>query len=259
MALRVLPRCKYGETSCDRQEDCPEGFKGGDIWMDALRYAADNGADVVNASLGSPQEFFPVRKSPYAIDTLEYMRSRGVLLVHSAGNEAYDNDTTSTVRWNDDKDNVIEVAASDRADNLASFSSYGRQSVDVSAPGIGILSTVPGGGYGWSDGTSMAAPHVAGAAAFLLSKAPQLSPLEVKDLLIETSDYVPKLASRSVSRGRINLGSAVASLVPDWLLVKPQNFLLDPGEELSVSFTISTQGLPAGDYQSDVLLRFSGD
>jgi hypothetical protein len=105
----------------------------------------------------------------------------------------------------------------------------------------------------------MAAPHVAGAAAFLLYKSPQLTSLEIRDLLIQTSDYVPALATRSLSRGRINLGSAVASLVPDWLLVKPRNFSLDPGEAISVSFTISTQGLPAGDYQSDVLLRFSGE
>ena len=79
--------------------------------------------------------------------------------------------------------------------------------------------------------------------------------LEVKDLLIETSDYVPKLASRSVSRGRINLGSAVASLIPDWLPEAPKIVRSRRGD--FGIFHISTQGLPAGDYQSDVLLRFS--
>ena len=70
MALRCCLDANTESPRSDRQEDCPEAFKG-DIWMDALRYAADNGADVVNASLGSPQQFFPVRKSLYAIDTLE--------------------------------------------------------------------------------------------------------------------------------------------------------------------------------------------
>ena len=259
MALRVLPRCKTGDTSCDRRLDCPELFlQGKDIFMHALRYAADNGAKVVNASLGYKKEYLPVPKAASDTRTLEYLRSRGVLLVHSAGNAENNNDVVNALTWDDDLDNVIEVAASDRGDNLAYFSSYGSRLVHVAAPGVGILSAIPGNSYGWKDGTSMAAPHVAGAAALLLAKAPELSPSEIRSLLIETSDIVQSLRSRSLSQGRINLGAAVASLIPEWLLLKAREYTLLPGEEVEVTFDVTTQGLPAGDYESSLLVKVFG-
>ncbi|MGB0904001.1 MAG: S8 family serine peptidase, partial [Mangrovicoccus sp.] len=109
-----------------------------------------------------------------------------------------------------DLDNLIAVAATDHNDDLAFFSNYGTVSVDVAAPGQNILSTVDGGGYAYYSGTSMAAPHVAAIAALMLEQNPTMSPLQIRDRLIETSDIRSDLANSTVSGGRVNAGEAVA-------------------------------------------------
>ncbi|MFX8988233.1 S8 family serine peptidase, partial [Acinetobacter baumannii] len=83
-------------------------------------------------------------------------------------------------------------AASDANDNKAGFSSYGKTSVDLAAPGVGILSTILNSGYGFKSGTSMATPHVAGVAVYLLSLNPNLTTQQLKDTLMSTVDPLPQ-------------------------------------------------------------------
>lgn len=163
----------------------------------AIRYAVDNGAKIINMSFGkglSPEK-------NWVDDAVKYAASKGVLLVHAAGNSAEDVDTTDNfpnpVFRNDGKraTNWITVGASGdpKAGGIvASFSNYGKKEVDVFAPGVQIYSSLPGGNkYGNLDGTSMASPVVAGLAAFVLSYYPNLTPQQLK-YVIEKSAGKPE-------------------------------------------------------------------
>jgi len=164
----------------------------------AIRYAVDNGAKVVNMSFGkgfSPQK-------DWVDDAVRYAQSKGVLLVHAAGNDAADVDTAwnfpTPVYKSDGKraSNWITVGASgdpQLGGLAASFSNYGKKEVDVFAPGVKIYSTIPGGNtYGEAQGTSMASPVVAGVAALILEYYPNLSAEQVK-YVIEKSATKPDL------------------------------------------------------------------
>lgn len=161
----------------------------------AIRYAVDNGAKVINMSFG--KGYSPQKK--WVDDAVRYAESKGVLLVHAAGNDAKNLDTTfnyPTPLLLDGKrpDNWITVGASGdpKAGGLtASFSNYGKNEVDVFAPGVKIYATVPGGNtYQNLQGTSMASPVVAGLAAFILEYYPDLSAAQVK-MVIEKSAKNP--------------------------------------------------------------------
>jgi len=166
----------------------------------AIRYAVDNGARVINMSFG--KNLSPEKK--WVDSAVKYAEGKGVLLVHAAGNDNADVDTTDNfpnpniLHSNYTASNWITVGAS--SDPLAepgfksytaSFSNYGKQEVDVFAPGTRIYSTLPGGkNYGNLQGTSMAAPVVTGLAAFILEYYPSLSPQQVK-YCIEHSAVAP--------------------------------------------------------------------
>src|SRR5215204_2063964 len=162
----------------------------------AIRYAVDNGAKVVNMSFG--KDFSPEKK--WVDDAVKYAESKGVLLVHAAGNDGKNIDTADNfpnanlVATKSKATNWITVGASGdpKAGGItANFSNYGKEQVDVFAPGVKIYSTIPGGNtYGNAQGTSMASPVVAGTAAFLLSYFPYLTPQQVK-YCIEKSAQVP--------------------------------------------------------------------
>jgi cell wall-associated protease len=152
----------------------------------AIRYAVDNGARIINMSFG--KGFSPQKK--WVDDAVRYAQSKGVLLVHAAGNDGNNIDTTENFPnpvFVDTKmraPNFITVGASGDPKNgglAANFSNYGKNEVDVFAPGVKIYSTVPGGNtYGFAQGTSMASPVVAGVAALILSYYPDLTPEQVK-------------------------------------------------------------------------------
>ena len=161
----------------------------------AIRYAVDNGAQVINMSFG--KGFSPEKK--WVDEAVKYAESKGVLMVHAAGNDAKNLDTTfnyPTPQLLDGTkpNNWITVGASGdpKAGGLtANFSNYGKNEVDVFAPGVKIYSTVPGGNtYQNLQGTSMASPVVAGLAAFLLEYYPNLSAAQVK-MVIEKSSQKP--------------------------------------------------------------------
>ena len=172
----------------------------------AIRYAVDNGAKVINMSFG--KDFSPQKK--WVDEAVKYAEEKGVLLVHAAGNDARNIDTTdnfpNAVMKADGKkaSNWITVGASGdpKAGGItASFSNFGKDQVDVFAPGVKIYSTIPGGNtYGNAQGTSMASPVVAGTAAFLLQYFPYLTPQQVK-YCIEKSAVVPEMKVRTPGTG----------------------------------------------------------
>ncbi len=159
----------------------------------AIRYAVDNGARIVNMSFG--KDFSPQKE--WVDDAVKYAESKNVLLVHAAGNDGKDLDSADNfpnANLGDSGEkakNWITVGASGdkNAGGLtASFSNYGKQEVDVFAPGVKIYSTIPGGNsYGNAQGTSMASPVVAGTAAFLLSYFPDLTAEQLKYCIEESA------------------------------------------------------------------------
>ncbi|GAB5418711.1 MAG: S8 family peptidase [Crocinitomicaceae bacterium] len=159
----------------------------------AIRYAVDNGAMVINMSFG--KAYSPNAKEVY--EAFAYADSKGVLLVHAAGNDHKDIDEesnfpTSMYDFQDKKlDHFLTIGASTRylkEDMLpAPFSNYAATGVDVFAPGMEILNTVPQSEYQELQGTSMACPMVTGAAAFLKSYFPKMSMKDIKDVLLESS------------------------------------------------------------------------
>jgi subtilisin family serine protease len=192
----------------------------------AIRYAVDNGAKVINMSFG--KSFSPEKN--WVDEAVKYAETKGVLLVHAAGNDASNVDSVDNfpnpvfIKDKNRASNWITVGAS--SDPLAepgfksltaSFSNYGKSEVDVFAPGTKIYSTIPGGNtYGNAQGTSMASPVVAGVAAFLMSYYPTLTPQQIKAAIeksavspdttvkIPGTDEEVELAEISKSGGMLN-------------------------------------------------------
>ncbi|WP_435623990.1 S8 family peptidase [Flagellimonas sp.] len=159
----------------------------------AIRYAADNGAKIINCSFG--KSFSP--NAEWVYDAIKYAASKDVLIVHAAGNDGNDLDNPENPNYpNDHKyagseisNNVITVGALTSkygSEMVAGFSNYGAQNVDVFAPGAKVYSTMPNNSYDFQGGTSMAAPAVAGIAALVRSYYPQLSASQVKQILMES-------------------------------------------------------------------------
>ncbi|MDQ4122743.1 MAG: S8 family serine peptidase [Acidobacteriota bacterium] len=142
-------------------------------------------------------------------DAIDAAGRADILNVFAAGNDNFNNDQTPTYPSAYNSPSIIAVAASDQNDNKASFSSYGATAVDVAAPGVGIWSTILNQGYGSKSGTSMATPHVAGAAALLAAAHPSLSAASLKATLLNTVDVLPQWSGRVLTGGRINVASAI--------------------------------------------------
>ncbi|HWI91271.1 MAG TPA: S8 family peptidase [Flavisolibacter sp.] len=158
----------------------------------AIRYAVDNGARVINMSFG--KSYSPQKQ--WVDDAVKYAESKGVLLVHAAGNDAKNLDSdynfpTPKLLDGTKPTNFLTIGASGDPGNgglAANFSNYGKKEVDVFAPGVNIYSTIPGGNtYGNASGTSMASPVTAGVAAFLLEYYPKLTPQQLKTVLEKSS------------------------------------------------------------------------
>jgi subtilisin family serine protease len=183
-----------------------------------LRYAIDMGARVVNASLATDEY------SQALADAVAAADEAGVLVVAAAGNTATNNDSWPRYPASLPLPNVIGVAATTSADELASFSNFGPGSVLLGAPGAGIVSTVPAtgnvccrdpSGYKALDGTSKAAAFVSGTAALLLAQDSTRTPAQLKRLLWTTTDRVPGLAGRVASGGRLNAARALSCVPGD--------------------------------------------
>lgn len=182
MAVRVVP------NGDERDKDVANG----------IRYAVDNGAKIINMSFG--KSYSPFKR--VVDEAVKYAESKGVLLVHAAGNSNANNDTEPNFPNRKNKvegiefSNWLEIGASSFEKGLslpADFSNYGKSSVDFFAPGVDILSTTPDNSYDTYSGTSMASPTVAGVAALVLSYDSSLDASALRSLLIDTSRRYPKL------------------------------------------------------------------
>ena len=138
-------------------------------------------------------------------DAIDAAASRNILFVAAAGNSGLNTDNSTYYPCGYDSANVMSIAATDHNDNIASFSNYGVTSVDMGAPGVSILSTTPNSGYRFFSGTSMATPHVSGAAALLKSVSPSMSYADMKYALMYKGDSISSLSGKTVSGNRLNI------------------------------------------------------
>jgi cell wall-associated protease len=211
----------------------PDGDEYDKDVANAIRYAVDNGARIINMSFG--KGYSP--NKDYVDEAVKYAETKGVLLVHAAGNASTDideNNNFPTKKYlkKGFASNWLEVGASGWGEDdklAASFSNYGDQAVDVFAPGVQIYSTAPANEYKNAQGTSMASPVTAGVAALLLSYYPHLSATDVKDIIMQSSRKFDGLkvlkpgsdaelvdfASLSISGGIVNAYEAV-KLAETW-------------------------------------------
>ena len=192
----------------------------------AIYYAVDNGANIVNMSFG--KSFSPQKE---IVDkAVRYAEKKGVLLIHAAGNDAEDIDVEKNYPsriYADGKEakNWMEIGASSSGKNedlVGSFSNYGKKSVSLFAPGVGIYSTVPGDKYKDESGTSMASPTTAGVAALLMSYFPELTAEQVKTILMNSSRKFDGLKVQKPNGDRVNFNqlSITGGLVNAYEAVK---------------------------------------
>lgn len=196
----------------------------------ALAYAAKMGARITSNSYGG--EYNQAERDAFANTPL--------LHICAAGNESNDNDASPHYPkerpvgypGNYEYDHIISVAATDARDRLANFSNYGPKNVDLAAPGVSTLSTVPGGKYDTKSGTSMACPHVAGVAGLIATMYPDASNEVIRTRLLANVDKIPNLKERVGTGGRLNAFKAleqdeIAPDAPSKLEVKPDGAWLD--------------------------------
>lgn len=179
-----------------------------------------------------------------AIDEAEAL---DILFVAAAGNSGTDNDVSPHYPANYSQDIVVSVAASNHNDDLAYFSNYGATSVDLAAPGESILSTLPGETYGTYNGTSMATPHVAGAAILALADDPNQTAMGLKAQLLALGDSDTSFQGGTVSGRRLNIGNVIGCVpgVPTMSIVSPQqNGNLVLNQETVVSARLIDCGSP---------------
>ena len=195
----------------------------------AIRYAVDNGAKVINGSFG--KSYSPHKQ--WVFDAIKYAEKKDVLFVHASGNDGYDIDLKENTNFpNDSEDNQIEFAKNvltvGALNNtygetvVAPFSNYGKNNVDVYAPGMEIYASVPNNKYKYEQGTSMASPNAAGVAALVRSYYPKLSAKQVKQILMDSGTPLPA----SVELGEKNEKKSATDTSKSGKMVNAYNALI---------------------------------
>ncbi|MFA5506383.1 MAG: S8 family peptidase [Vulcanimicrobiota bacterium] len=175
-----------------------------------IQYATKMGARITSNSWGGGASNKGIEQA---------FADSSALHIMAAGNSGSNNDARPHYPSSYEGDHIIAVAATDHNDNLARFSCYGATSVDIAAPGVNILSTVNGGGYKSYSGTSMATPHVAGAALLVADANPGINNADLRERLLGSADAKDQLAGKVVTGGRLNVAGAIA---------QPENDTLPP-------------------------------
>jgi len=172
----------------------------------AIDYAVSRGAKILSNSWGGKGDD---GTNGALKDAVQRASNAGVLFVAAAGNDGTDNDSSPVFPAAYNLENMVTVAATNENDGMAFFSNRGVKSVHVGAPGTNVYSTVPGNKYAKLSGTSMACPHVAGAAALVWSQFPNADYKEIKRRLMDSGDAISALNGKTISGKRINVESAL--------------------------------------------------
>jgi len=223
---------------------------------EGIEYAVENGAKVLSNSWGGPTHVQALK------DAIDGADANGVIFVAAVGNDyGNNNDSNPVYPCSYDCNNIISVMATDHTDEVAYYSNYGPTSVDIGAPGgetnysedEGILSTIPYEGYAFYQGTSMAAPHVAGACALVWAARPNFTYLQVKDAIMQSADPLASLDGLCVSGGRLNLYNAVKykAPFPDLILEKDDDVgdsnCVGPGDYITYTISYDANGTDVND------------
>jgi len=172
--------------------------------VQAIDFAVERGAHIINASWGGPAHSTVLR------DAIKRAGEAGILFVAAAGNTGKDFTEAPFYPAAYNLNNIIAVASTDATDRLSSFSGYSKSRVHIAAPGSMILSTLPGGEYGELSGTSMAAPMVAGAAALLLAEHPENTFAQIRNRIL-SGDKLKNLSTLVSTGARLNVWKALTS------------------------------------------------
>lgn len=186
------------------------GFGNTNDAIEAINYAIDRkksgvNVRVISASWGSTM------RSRALSDAIAAAGEAGILFVAAAGNDGTNNDRRPHFPSNYDLPNVISVAATDHNDELASFSNFGVKTVHIAAPGKDILSTWLKSRYREASGTSMATPYVAGVAALIVAREPDISMADLRKRILDSADKIPSLDGKVASGGRLCAANALAA------------------------------------------------
>lgn len=175
----------------------------------AIDYATMMNVDLMSNSWGGGG------RSQALLDAIQRASDKGIIFTAAAGNSSSNNDASPSYPASYDTPNMVAVAATTAQNGLASFSSYGRNSVHIGAPGHNILSTVNGGGYDVYSGTSMATPHVSGVLGLLLAKEGRMSHTALRERLTLTSVPVAALRGKTQTAGRIDAYNLLTDVRPE--------------------------------------------
>lgn len=222
MALKFLAANGSGSTSAA---------------VTCINYAVSKGAHILSNSWGGGGFSSALR------DAITTANQRGILFVAAAGNSGTDNDVNPSYPANYDVANVVSVAATDRRNTLASFSNYGRDSVDLGAPGVEIYSCTAASNtsYDVFNGTSMATPHVAGVAALVKARFPTATASEIKSKILGTVTPLASLAGRTLTGGLLNADAAVRAAADGVLEINasPAALPLPAGESVLMRVSVT--------------------
>lgn len=185
--------------------------------LKAIDYATKMGAKVMSNSWGGGGF------SQTLFDSIKRSNEAGAIFIAAAGNESNNNDTTPSYPATYDVPNIISVAAIDNQGAKASFSSYGKRTVHIGAPGVNIYSSTGGAYDSWS-GTSMATPHVSGVAALVWANEPNLTAIELKQRLLQTARPISGLKGKTKTGGLVNAYLALTNKMPEPDINDPANW-----------------------------------
>jgi subtilisin family serine protease len=197
--IEIMP-VRYYDVTADGSVNLSNTIK-------SLNYAIDHGAQIINYSGGGPEY------SEDEFQAIKRAQDKGILVVAAAGNDHKDTDLSDNRYYpaayeGKGLKNIITVASINNKNELLASSNWGHKSVDVAAPGQDILSTLPGGRYGKMSGTSQAAAFVSGVAAEVLSRYPDISPVQIKDFIVKHVTQINSLHGKTISGGKVEEISA---------------------------------------------------
>jgi len=213
-----------------------EGSGTTDDAAEAIIYAAKMGIKVLSNSWGGGDNSRTLQ------DAIQFAHDNGVLFLAAAGNESSNTDATANYPSNYTVPNVVSVASSDRNEALSSFSNFGRRTVDLAAPGSSILSAQPLSRYQLLSGTSMATPHVAGAAALIWAQYPSLTMHQVLVRLLGSTDRKSAFVGRMTTGGRLNIANAF-STKPLIALTTDMGYTPDTAGPYNISTSVVDDGV----------------